>query len=158
MGCFSQGSNSFHQKNVLFVRSQIAISKNSFQKYDLFKYDIFRPTVKYVITAFTPKIIIKKFYFFFSSSIRMSGKNVNLGDKKIKTSDFYKNKKVIKIDDIDVNKILVSKEEPYGTKNSFKYFIGYNDNDVIRPLCIKLPQMIGYVRKFEGNTIMIANC
>ena len=48
------------------------------------------------------------------------------------------NKKVTKINDIDVKKILVSKEEPYGTKNSFKYFIGYNDNDVIRTLCIKL--------------------
>ena len=32
--------------------------------------------------------------------------------------------------------------------------IGYNDNDVVRPLCIKLPQMTGYVRKFEGNTTM----
>ena len=74
--------------------------------------------------------------------------------KEITESDFYKNKKVDKIDDIDVNNILVSKEEPYGTKNSFKYFIGYNDNDVIRPLCIKLPQMTGYVRKFEGNTTM----
>ena len=31
---------------------------------------------------------------------------------------------------------------------------GYNDNDVIRPLCKKLPQMIDYVRKFEGNIIM----
>ena len=29
----------------------------------------------------------------------------------------------MKIDDIDVNKLLVSKEEPYGTKNSFKYFM-----------------------------------
>ena len=84
----------------------------------------------------------------------MNRKNVNFGDKKITKSDFYKNKKVTKIDDIDVNKILVSKEEPYGTKNPFKYFIGYNDNDVIRPLCIKLPQMTGYVRKFEGNTTM----
>ena len=28
-------------------------------------------------------------------------------------------------------------------KNSFKCFIGYNDNYDIRPLCIKLPQMIG---------------
>ena len=73
----------------------------------------------------------------------MSGKNVNFGDKKIRWSDFYKNKKVTKIDDIDRNKILVSKEEPYGTKTSFKDFIGYNDNDVIRPLCIKLPQMTG---------------
>ena len=84
----------------------------------------------------------------------MSGKNVHFGDKKIQKSDFYKNKKVIKIDDINVNKILVSKEEPYGLKNSFKYFIGYNDNDVIRPLCIKLSQMIGYVRSFESNMTM----
>ena len=50
-----------------------------------------------------------------------------------------------------VIKQLVSKEEPYGTKNSFKYLTGYNDNDVTKPLCIKLPQMIVYVRKFEGN-------
>ena len=83
----------------------------------------------------------------------MSRENVNFGDKKIKKSDFYKNKKVTKIDGIDANKILVSKKETYGTKNSFKYFIGYNDND-IRPLCIKLPQTTGYVRKFEGNTTM----
>ena len=45
----------------------------------------------------------------------MSGKNVSFRDKKIKKIDFYKNKKVAKIDDIDVNKILISKEEPYGT-------------------------------------------
>ena len=53
----------------------------------------------------------------------MSGKNVNVGEKKIEKSDFYKNKKETKKDDIDVNKILVSKEEPHDTKNSFKYFI-----------------------------------
>ena len=39
--------------------------------------------------------------------------------------------KVTEINNIGVNKILFSKEEPYGTKNSFKYFNGYNDNDVI---------------------------
>ena len=57
--------------------------------------------------------------------------------KKSKNSEFYKNKKITKIDGIDVNKILVSKKESYGTKNSFKYFIGYNDNDVTRPLSIR---------------------
>ena len=41
-----------------------------------------------------------------------------------------------------------------GIRNSFKYFVGYNDNDIIRPLCMKYPQMSGYVRKFEGNTTM----
>ena len=84
----------------------------------------------------------------------MSGKNVYFEDKKIRKGDFYKNKRATKIDDIDVNKILVSKDEPYGTRNSFKYFIGYNDNDVKRLLCVKLHQMTGYVRKFDGNTTM----
>ena len=79
----------------------------------------------------------------------MSRKNVNFGDKRIKKSDFYKNKKVAKIDGIIVNKIFVSREESYGTKHSFKYFIRYNDNDVIWPVYIKLPQMTGYVRKFR---------
>ena len=84
----------------------------------------------------------------------MGGKNINFDDKKNKKSDFYKNKKINKIDDINVNNILVSKKEPYGTKNSFKYFIGYNDNDIIRPLCIRLSQMTGYVRKFNENSTM----
>ena len=59
--------------------------------------------------------------------------------------------KIYSIDDIGVNDILVSKKESYGTKRSFKYLIGYNDNDIIRPLCVKLPQMTGYVRKFDEN-------
>ena len=65
----------------------------------------------------------------------MSTIGINFNYKKIKKSDFYKkNKKVFNIDDIDVNKILVFKKEQYGKHNSFKYFIGYNHNDVIRPL------------------------
>ena len=47
----------------------------------------------------------------------MSVKNKNFECKKILKSDFYKNKKTEKIDDIDVNKIFVSKKESYGTKN-----------------------------------------
>ena len=79
---------------------------------------------------------------------------MNFDDKKIKRSSFYKNKKINNIDDIDVNNILVSKKEPYGTKNSVKYFIGYIDNDIIRPLCIRLPHMTGYARKFNQNAKM----
>ena len=81
----------------------------------------------------------------------MSGNSINLDCKKIKKSDFYnnKNKKIFNIDDIDVNKILVSKKEQYGKYNSFKYFIGYNDNDVIRPLYLELSQMTGYINEFN---------
>ena len=84
----------------------------------------------------------------------MRGKNINFDDKKIKKSEFCKNKKVTSIDDVNVNEILVSKKEPYSTKNALKYFIGYNDNDVIRPSCVKLPQLTGYAKKFNENATM----
>ena len=84
----------------------------------------------------------------------MSEQNINFHERKIRKSTFYKNKNIYSIDDIGVNDILVSKKESYGTKRSFKYLIGYNDNDIIRPLCVKLPQMTGYARKFDENATM----
>ena len=61
---------------------------------------------------------------------------------------------------MDVDKILVSKKESYGTNKSIKCFIGYNDDDddddddVIRPLCLKIPGIIGYVKCFDSNKTM----
>ena len=60
----------------------------------------------------------------------MSIKYINFDNKKIKKVTFTK--KAFQIDNVDVNKILVSKKETHGTKNALKYFMGYNDNDVIR--------------------------
>ena len=91
---------------------------------------------------------------FFFTVYKNERKEHKFWQQKIKKSDFYKIKKVFQIDDVYFNKILVSKKEPYGPKNSLKYFIGYNDNDVIRPLCVRLPQMTGYDRKFNDNARM----
>ena len=83
----------------------------------------------------------------------MSGNSINFDDKKIKISNFYKNKnkKIFNIDGIDVNKILVSKKVSYGKNNSFKYFIEYNDNDIIRSLFVKLPQATSYINRFKDK-------
>ena len=82
----------------------------------------------------------------------MSGNTVNFDDKKIKKTDFYnKNKKIFNINVIDVNKKLVSKKELYGKYNSFQYFIGYNDSDVIRPLYLELSQMTAYINKCDED-------
>ena len=96
----------------------------------------------------------KKNFIFFLSSIRMTGKNINFGDKKIKKRDFCKNKKTFNMDDTDVNKISVSKEEPYGINKSAKYFIGYSDNGAISPWFIMFPQMTGFAKNFESNKTM----
>ena len=87
----------------------------------------------------------------------MNKKRVNFNDRIIKKSDFYiKNKKIFNINDIDVNKILVSKKEQYGKYNSSKYFIGYNDNGIIRPLYLFIPQTTGYINKFDKNKVTMS--
>ena len=71
----------------------------------------------------------------------MSEKTINFGDKKINKKDFYNNKKQFNIEDIDINKILISKFKTY--ENSMrKYIIGYNDN-TISPLQLFLTKMTG---------------
>ena len=50
----------------------------------------------------------------------MSISSINFDQKKIKKSDVYNKNKTFDIDDIDINKILVSKKETYGKHNSFK--------------------------------------
>ena len=82
----------------------------------------------------------------------MSEMSINFDNKKINKVTFTKQKqKIFNIDDIDVNKILVFKKEPYRKNNSFIYFIGYNDNDVISPLCLKLSKMTGYINKHDNK-------
>ena len=74
--------------------------------------------------------------------------------KKSKKVTFTKTKQKIKIDEIDVNKILISKKESYGTNNTLIYFIGYNDNNVITPLCLKLSKVTSYIRELKENITM----
>ena len=113
-----------------------------------------RHHVNFISLDWTLSIAIKNFlHFCYLTSLRLSGKSINFDDKKINKSNFYNNKKLISLNDIDVNKLVVSKKDSYGTKNTLKYFIGHNDSDDIRPLCIILPQMIDYVKHFDSNKV-----
>ena len=48
----------------------------------------------------------------------MSEKTINFGDKKIVKKDFYNNKKQFNIEDIDINKVLISKPEVHWVQRS----------------------------------------
>ena len=64
---------------------------------------------------------------------------------------FIKTKKLFNIYDINVTKILVSKKDSYGKIAHLNTLLNIM---MILSLCIKLPQMIGYVKCFDSNKTM----
>ena len=64
---------------------------------------------------------------------------------------YHNKKKQMIIDDIDDNKIMVSKKEPYDKNNLLIQFFVYIDNDAIRPLCLKLSKMTVCINEFNNK-------
>ena len=68
-------------------------------------------------------------------------------EKEIRKEKFYAAEKPIKIWDVNVDNIVVSKLVE--TKTSSKYFIGIKFDKAIRPLVLIIPKMSGYVKTFK---------
>ena len=64
-------------------------------------------------------------------------KVIPFGDTEIEKHKFYCHKNPILIDDLDINKIIVSNKVSF-RKKGFKYFIGYKDNEKAKPFCVML--------------------
>ena len=84
----------------------------------------------------------------------MSSQKIKFGDKEVDKIKFYSFKKAILLDSVDLSKIVVSSRWKLND-TTYKYFCGYLNNDVIKPLCVILPQMDGYIKYFDnGGTNM----
>ena len=77
-------------------------------------------------------------------------KKIKFGDKEVSKKEFYTNKKAIKLDSVDLDKIIVSNKWKIN-ETTYKYLCGYLNNDVIQPLCVVLPQMDGYIKYFDDG-------
>ena len=78
----------------------------------------------------------------------MSEQALKFGDIVVNKREFHASKQAIALNLVNANKIVVSDKFKH-TDNGFKYSIGYlNDDDVIRSLCIILPQLSGYIKYF----------
>ena len=74
----------------------------------------------------------------------MSEKTLKFSNIKINKKDFHKSKQVIDLDSVTTDKIVVSNKSRH-REEGYKYFIGYKEDEFVRPLCIILPQMNGYI-------------
>ena len=69
----------------------------------------------------------------------------------VNKKDFHASKERIVVDLVESSRIFVSDRFKYN-KDSFKHFIGYlHVDDVMRPLCIVLPSVSGYIKYFDNG-------
>ena len=78
----------------------------------------------------------------------MSEKTLKLVNIKFNKKEFHKSKQPIDLKSVNVDQIVVSDKFRHSNEG-FKYFIGYQDNEIVKPLCIILPQMSGYIKYLE---------
>ena len=69
---------------------------------------------------------------------------------KINRKEFHKSKQAIDLDSVTVDKIVVSDKFRH-SEDGYKYYIGYQEDEIVRPLCIILPQMSGRIKYFKNG-------
>ena len=80
----------------------------------------------------------------------MNEKTFEFSNITINKKEFHKSKQAINLDSVTTDKIVVSDKFRHSEEN-YKYFIGYQEDEIIKPLCIILPQMNGYIKYFENG-------
>ena len=78
----------------------------------------------------------------------MNEQKITFGDKEISKKDFYSSMQAISLDSVDKSKTIVSKKWKIND-STINFFIGYLNEDIVRPLCIILPQMSGLIYKLQ---------
>ena len=80
----------------------------------------------------------------------MSEKTLKFDNIRVNKKEFHKSKQPIDLDLVNVDQIVVSDKFRH-YNDGFKYFIGYKEGEIVKPLCIILPQMTEYIKYFENG-------
>ena len=80
----------------------------------------------------------------------MSEKTIQFNDIILNKKEFHKSKEPIDLLSVNIDQIVVSDKFKHNNEG-FKYFIGYQEGEIVKPLCIILPQMSGYIKYFENG-------
>ena len=69
---------------------------------------------------------------------------------RLNKKEFDKSKEPVDLLSVNVDQIVVSDKFKQNNEG-FKYYIGYQEGEIVNPLCIILPQMSGYIKYFENG-------
>ena len=80
----------------------------------------------------------------------MNERTLKFNNIRLNKKEFHKSKEPIDSFSVDLGQTVVSDKFKHNDEG-FKNFIGYLEGEIIRPLCIILPQMNGYIKYFENG-------
>ena len=87
---------------------------------------------------------------FFLSMKRMSEKTLTLDNIRVNKKGFHKSKQSIDLMSVNVDQIVVSDKFKH-IDEGFTYFIGYQEDEIVKLLCIILPQVSWCIKYFENG-------
>ena len=76
------------------------------------------------------------------------GKTLKFDNIRVNKKEFHNSKQPVDLDLINVGQIVESDKFKH-SDDGFKYLIGYIEGEIVKPLCIILPRMTGYIKYFE---------
>ena len=80
----------------------------------------------------------------------MNEKTLKFNDITLNKKEFHRSKEPIDLFSVNVDQIVVS-DKFKNNNRVFKHFIGYQKDEIVKPLCIILPQMSDYIKYFENG-------
>ena len=80
----------------------------------------------------------------------MSEKTLKFNNIRLNKKSFQKSKEPIDLLSVNLDQIVVSTKFKHNNE-VFKHFIDYQEGEVVKPLCVILPQMSGYIKYFENG-------
>ena len=80
----------------------------------------------------------------------MSEKTLKFNNIRLNKNKFIKSKQPIDLISVNTEHVVTSDKFKHSEKG-FKYFIGFQEGEILKPLCIILPQMNGHIKYFENG-------
>ena len=102
------------------------------------------------LVQYKKETLKNKIFFVFSLILKRTEKTLKFDNIRINKKEFHKSKQPIDLKSVNLNQIVLSDRFKHSGEG-FKNFIGYQDDEIVKLLCIILPQMTGYIKYFENG-------
>ena len=78
----------------------------------------------------------------------MTQKTLKFNNITVNKKEFHMSEEPIDLMSVNIDQIVVSDKLNHNNNGS-RYFIGYLEGEIVKPLCIILPQITEYIKYFE---------